>query len=212
MISDGDGGSAWENGRIIPPGESPTFVETWKEMEKLLDTGKVKSIGVSNFSIKTLNELLPHCAVIPATNQVEIHPCLPSFELQEFCESKGILLTAYSPFGQNSDLIMKNPELQSIADKHSGSVGQICVSWNVQRGIISIPKSSTPERQKSNISLVKLSNDEMKLVNDLHKKPDMHRSTSRFYHSGPTVFGWTYDQLGWPLVKGGFVEESKLTQ
>jgi len=175
-------------------------------------TGKVKSIGVSNFSIKTLNELLPHCSVIPVTNQVELHPCLPSFELQEFCESKGIVLTAYSPLGQSSDLILKNSELQSIADRHSGSIGQICVSWNVQRGIISIPKSSTPDRQKSNISLVKLSDDEMKSVNNLHKKPEMHRSIVSIFHSGPTVFGWTYDQLGWPLVKGGFVAESKLAQ
>lgn len=62
--------------------------------------GKVKSIGVSNFSVKTLNELLPHCTVVPATNQVELHPCLPSFELKAFCDEKGILLTAYSPLGR----------------------------------------------------------------------------------------------------------------
>lgn len=62
-------------------------------------TGKVKSIGVSNFSIKTLSELLSDCSVVPVTNQVEVHPCLPSFELQKFCEAKGILITAYSPLG-----------------------------------------------------------------------------------------------------------------
>jgi len=207
---DNDGvGNALLNGRVLPPEESPTFVETWKEIEKLLETGKVKSIGVSNFSIKNLKQLLPRCAVIPVTNQVELHPCFPSFELQEFCQSNGILLTAYSPLGQNSDLILKSPDLQSVADTHSGAIGQICISWNVQRGIISIPKSSTPERQKSNISLVKLFDDEMKSVNDLHKKPGMHRSLLKRFHSGPTVCGWTYDQLGWPLVKGGFVAESK---
>jgi glycerol 2-dehydrogenase (NADP+) len=62
--------------------------------------GQVKSIGVSNFSIKTLEQLLPHCSIIPATNQVELHPCLPQNELKAFCEAKGILLTAYSPLGE----------------------------------------------------------------------------------------------------------------
>jgi glycerol 2-dehydrogenase (NADP+) len=61
--------------------------------------GKVKSIGVSNFSIKTLEELLPQCSVVPATNQVELHPCLPQDDLKAYCEAKGILLTAYSPLG-----------------------------------------------------------------------------------------------------------------
>lgn len=61
---------------------------------------------MSNFSIKTLNEILPHCTVVPVTNQVELHPCLPSFELQQFCEEKGILLTAYSPLGQPFRLLL----------------------------------------------------------------------------------------------------------
>lgn len=89
-------------------------------MEKLLETGawstqtqwvefywpcipgKVKSLGVSNFSIKTLTELLPHCTIIPAVNQVELHPCLPQHDLRDFCDHKGILLTAYSSLGDES--------------------------------------------------------------------------------------------------------------
>lgn len=68
-------------------------------MSPILNVGKVKSIGVSNFSIKTLNVLLPQCTVVPVTNQVEMHPCLPQHELKQYCESKGIILTAYSPLG-----------------------------------------------------------------------------------------------------------------
>ncbi|KZV92279.1 Aldo/keto reductase, partial [Exidia glandulosa HHB12029] len=83
------------NGNARPPSASPTFLEVWKEMEALLATGKVKTIGVSNFSIKLLNQLLPHCTVVPAMNQVELHPCYPQHELLEYCKSKGILLTAY---------------------------------------------------------------------------------------------------------------------
>lgn len=107
-----------KSGTALDLDESPTFVETWKEMEKLLDTGivklfpangvepknaffpgKVKSIGVSNFSIPHLETLLAHAKVVPVTNQVEVHPFYPSFELQKYCESKGISLTAYSPLG-----------------------------------------------------------------------------------------------------------------
>ena len=103
---------------LLPPDESPTFVETWKEIEKLLDlgtsvrppapghphpwrTGKVKSIGVSNFSIQNLSMLLAHCTVVPAVNQVEMHPCLPQHALKAFCDAQGILLTAYAPVGES---------------------------------------------------------------------------------------------------------------
>ena len=85
--------------RVRKPNESPTYIETYKEMEKLLETGKVKSIGVSNFSIKTLESLLPHVKVVPAVNQVEVHPCLPQEDLRKYCEERGILIVAYSPLG-----------------------------------------------------------------------------------------------------------------
>ncbi len=84
---------------MIPCGESPTYVETWRDMEKLLGTGKVRSIGVSNFSVALLEVLLKETTVVPATNQVEMHPCLPSFELKKYCDEKGIILIAYSPLG-----------------------------------------------------------------------------------------------------------------
>ncbi|KAF7375875.1 aldo/keto reductase [Mycena sanguinolenta] len=104
------------NGKVLSPEEHPTFIETWKEMEKLLETGKVKSIGVSNFSIKTLEQLLPHCSIIPATNQVELHPCLPQTKLKAFCEDRGILLTAYSPLGR-STTFMEDTTIKDIAER-----------------------------------------------------------------------------------------------
>ena len=70
--------------------------------------GKVKSIGVSNFSIKNLEILLPHCKVVPVTNQVQLHPCLPETELKAYCEANGILLTGYSPFGESICMIIKS--------------------------------------------------------------------------------------------------------
>ncbi|THG95126.1 hypothetical protein EW026_g6467 [Hermanssonia centrifuga] len=174
-------------------------------MEKLLDTGKVKSIGVSNFSIKTLEVLLPQCTIIPATNQVELHPCLPQFGLKEYCDSKGILLTAYSPFGQGNPLFFKDPDFIAVAENHKATVAQVAVSWAVQRGTVPIPKSANVERMKANITLIKLKPEEMQTINDIHKKPGMHRSLLAYHASDGTFFDWTYEQLGWPMSVGGFV-------
>ncbi|EMD33053.1 hypothetical protein CERSUDRAFT_118128 [Gelatoporia subvermispora B] len=194
-------------GETIPRGNNPLFIETWKEMEKLLQTGKVKSIGVSNFSIKNLRELLPHCTVIPATNQVELHPCLPSFELKAFCEERGIILTAYSPLGQGQTVLLTDPDSKRIAEQHGVTSAQVMISWGIQRGTIIIPKSEKPERMMQNISLVKLSDEDMKTLDELHMKPGMHRSLVDIHKENGTVFGWTYEELGWPMTTGGIVVE-----
>ncbi|KZT04789.1 Aldo/keto reductase [Laetiporus sulphureus 93-53] len=199
-----------ETGEHVPYGEEPTFIETWKEIEKLLATGKVKSIGVSNFSIKTLNDLLPHCSVVPVTNQVEIHPCLPSFELQKFCEDKGILLTAYSPLGrpipgQDKPVLFNDPGVVGIAERLGALPAQVLISWCVQREIIVIPKSESVERMKANITLVELTEEDMAVLGEIYKRPGMQKSLLAYhnYTDDGLVFGWTYEQLGWNMKKGG---------
>ncbi|KAH8118772.1 Aldo/keto reductase [Phellopilus nigrolimitatus] len=197
-----------EKGEVLPPEESPTFIETWLEMEKLLKTGKVKSIGVSNFSIKTLDVLLPKANIIPAVNQVELHPFLPQVELKKYCETKGIILTAYSPFGQpvkDNMALLEEPIIGEIAKRTGLSVGQVLVSWAVQRGTVVIPKSEKEERIKQNITLVKLSDIDMKTLDELHLKPGMNRSLLARYIKNGSVFGWTFEQLGWNLNDDGFV-------
>ncbi|TFK47255.1 Aldo/keto reductase [Heliocybe sulcata] len=195
-------------GGLFSAEQNPSFVETWKEMEKLLDTGKVKAIGVSNFSIKTLSELLPHVKVVPAVNQVELHPSLPQEDLVKFCKEKGIRLEAYSPLGQGNPIFM--PHLEPIAKKHSESLGkevtpaQIALSWNVQRGVAVLPKSENEGRIKANIDLVTLSDEDMAAVSSVHKQKGMHRSLCG-YHSGDSVFGWSYEKLGWNMKRGGIV-------
>ncbi|KAI0325310.1 Aldo/keto reductase [Cubamyces sp. BRFM 1775] len=201
-----------EDNKPIPYGQSPTYVETWKEMEKLLDTGKVRSIGVSNFSIKLLEVLLRESDVVPATNQVECHPCLPSVDLKLWCEEKGILITAYSPLGRPGEYdgkpsLLQDPDVVSIAQAHNATPGQVTLSWGVKRGTIVIPKSENPERIKQNISLLDLTDEEMATLNAIHLKPGMHRSLLRYhqYSDDGTVLGWTYEQLGWNMTKGGIV-------
>lgn len=190
---------------ILQPGEKPTFTETWKEMEKLLGTGKVRAIGVSNFSIKTLTTLLPDCSVIPAVNQVELHPCLPQEDLKAFCDSKGITVTAYSPLGQFQTVLHSDPTIRSIAAKHGLEANaQIVLSWAVQRGIAVIPRSENIDRMKANISLVHLSEEQMKIIDGVHEQPDMHKSlVSNHNVENGTVLGWTYEQLGWKMKIGG---------
>ncbi|KAF7792256.1 hypothetical protein EIP86_003292 [Pleurotus ostreatoroseus] len=198
------------NGRVLEAHEAPTFIDTWKEMEKLLDTGKVKSIGISNFSIKNLEILLPHCKVIPVTNQVQLHPCLPETELKAYCEAKGILLTAYSPFGSTNPLFFKDPDFERVVAAHNATPAQIALSWGVQRGTAVVPKSANPERMKQNLQLVHLTPEEMATIDAIHKKPGMHRNLFPFTIPGDKpgqVAGWTHEQLGWKWNLDGIIED-----
>lgn len=196
-----------DNTRALAFDEHPNFVDVWAEMEKLLETGKVRSIGVSNFSVRNLEILLRHAKVVPANNQVEAHPCLPQHELQKFCAEKGILLSAYSPLGQGNPVFFHDPDFARIAEAHGAAPAQVALSWLVQRGVPVLVKSANTERMAANITLLKLTPDEMRVVDELHKKPGMHRSlVTGFYWPDGTVYGWTFEQLGWPLAAGGIVK------
>ncbi|QRV98081.1 aldo/keto reductase family protein [Ceratobasidium sp. AG-Ba] len=202
------------DGKICQPEESPTFVETWLAMEKLLGTGKVKQIGVSNFSIKTLNTLLEKATVVPAVNQVELHPCYPQNELLGYCKSKGIHLIAYCPLGQYRSPFFSDPVFIEAASRLSNSLSkpitpsQLVLSWAVQRGTIVIPKSSKEERLKQNIDIITLPDDVFKIVDEYHKRPGMHKTLDEYALRDPgTVGGWTYEQMGWNLDKEGNVVE-----
>ncbi|TFY81113.1 hypothetical protein EWM64_g2899 [Hericium alpestre] len=201
-------------GETFPPDQFPTIIDTWKETEKLLDTGKVKSIGVSNFSIKTLTELLPHCKVIPATNQVELHPYLPQHRLKQFCESRGILLTAYSPLGQpppadkqtSTPALFSDTTINALAKKYNATTAQVLISWCVQRGVICIPKSANVERMTKNITLVKFDDADMQTIDNLHKEEGKHRQLIIYPWSQPReVFGYKYEWLGWNRTAEGIV-------
>jgi len=191
-----------------PDEQNPTFVETYKEMEKLLATGKVKSIGVSNFSIKTLTTLLGSCTVVPAVNQVELHPYLPQDDLKAFCDSKGIHLTAYSPFGQgNIALFTENPIIKPIAARLKITAAQAVLGWAVQRGTSVVPKSENEGRMVVNITLPTLSAKDMAQIDSIHTHPGMHKSLLEYHSDDGTVFGWKYEWLGWNMTKGGVVPE-----
>ncbi|KAJ7690716.1 aldo/keto reductase [Mycena rosella] len=192
----------------LTPNEHPTFVETWKEIEKLVEPAKVRSIGVSNFSIKTLEELLSQCSVVPAVNQVELHPCLPQADLKLYCDSKGILLTAYSPLGRSKTFFAEQPVISGLAKKYQCTWSQIIISWAVQQGIPTIPKSENEGRMLANITLVELSKEDMQEIGVLHLDPGMHKSLVDFHADDGSVYGWKYSWLGWNMTKGGVVPQT----
>ncbi|KEF54471.1 alcohol dehydrogenase [Exophiala aquamarina CBS 119918] len=151
------------------------FIKTWQEMQKLLNTGKVRNIGVSNFQIRHLEKLLsdPSCKVIPAVNQIELHPGNPSPKLMEYCKSKGIHCTAYSCLGGASDNpLYKEPVLSQIAHATRRSPAQILLMWSLQRGTSIIPKSVTLERIEGNFQLDgwELNEDEMRALDGIRTR------------------------------------------
>jgi glycerol 2-dehydrogenase (NADP+) len=107
-----------------------SHVTTWKSVEKLVDTGKTRSIGVANYSIPFLEELLSSdIKIVPAVNQIENHPYLPQQETLDYAKSKGIHITAYSPLGSTGSPLAQLPQVQKIADKHKVEAGTVLISW-----------------------------------------------------------------------------------
>lgn len=145
---------------------------TWQAMEKLYRAGKTRSIGVSNFKIEHLDNLLQFATIKPVINQVEIHPFLPNVELLEYCWSHGILPAAYSPLGSQenvSEKLLENEDLKSIAKKKGVSLAQLLISWGIKRGYAVLPKSANSERVRSNFELVNLSEEEFQSVQKVAK-------------------------------------------
>ncbi|KAK0216655.1 reductase AKOR2 [Armillaria nabsnona] len=171
---------------------SPTFNEAYAEMEKILSSGRAKAIGVSNFSIKTLDELLTTAIIVPAVNQVEMHPYLAQNDLLEYHKRKGIATEAYSPGGHGS-LIREEPSLKVLALKHGVSTTQIILAWNISRGVIILPKSENAERQKQNLNLPDLDKEDIKTIDRLDRG---ERLIAKLDDNGTWV-GWTKEQLGW---------------
>ena len=131
------------------------YIKTWQEMQKLPATGKVRSIGVSNFTRQQLERLLNDalCTTVPAVNQIEIHPCYPSRKLVAYNTSRGIHSTAYACLGSTNSPLYKNEALNEIAKARGKSMQQIILRWDLHKGISVIPKSVTPERIRQNFEL-----------------------------------------------------------
>ena len=144
-----------------------TNAETWRAMEELLEEGKIKSIGVSNFWPEHLEALLDSAKIKPAVNQIEFHPGYWQPETTQYCKEKGIVLQAWSPLARGR--IFGNEILIEIANRHHKTVSQIALRWIVQQGVIPIPKAASKERMNENFDIFDfaLSDEEMELINNL---------------------------------------------
>jgi diketogulonate reductase-like aldo/keto reductase len=144
------------------------YKETWKALEKLYKDGVVRAIGVSNFQIHHLQDLMADSEVVPAVNQVEYHPLLTQKELLAFCRDNRIQLEAWSPLMQgNLDL----PLLKELGQKYGKSAAQIVLRWDLQNGVVTIPKSVNENRLKENADIFdfELSQEDMEKISQLNE-------------------------------------------
>ncbi|KAJ3309552.1 hypothetical protein HDV04_005935 [Boothiomyces sp. JEL0838] len=164
--------------------------QTWKAMESLVDQGKTRAIGVSNFTIDQLKVLLPSCRIKPAVNQVELHPYLPQNDLVQFCKENDIVVTAYSPLGSSPgpESVLNDPVVVDIAKRNGKTPAQVLISWAVKRGTVVIPKSSNEDRIKSNFEVFELSQKDFDLLNELG-------TTKQKRYVDPVSF-WGIDMFG----------------
>lgn len=151
-----------------------TIVPSWKALERLYRSGRAKAIGVSNHMVPHLQELLAAADVCPAVNQIEYHPYLQSREVLSFCRGKGIQMQAWSPLMQAGSLL-EDAVLKRIAAAHGKTVAQVILRWDVQGGVVTIPKSVRAERIRENAGIFDfvLSETEMAEIDGLERA---HRS------------------------------------
>lgn len=138
------------------------YIETWKAFEKLYADKKVRAIGVSNFTIETLQNLMNNAKIMPVINQIELHPKFAQHEMREFCKQHNIQVESYSPLMHGGDILIDNA-VQRIADKHHKTIAQVVLRWHIQNGLVVIPKSVDPDRIRENIDIFdfKLDNSDM---------------------------------------------------
>ncbi|MBX9958329.1 aldo/keto reductase [Peribacillus simplex] len=145
------------------------YLETWRALEKLYKDGKVKSIGVSNFHVHHLENLLANSEVKPVVNQIELHPLLTQVEIRDYCAKHEIKVESWSPLGRGN--LLEEPTINHIAKKHGKSSAQVLIRWHLQHDLVVIPKSITPSRIKENAQVFdfSLSLNEMNQIDAINK-------------------------------------------
>lgn len=161
--------------------EEVPLIDTWKQMEQAKNNGLAKHIGVSNFSVKKLKDLISKATIKPEMNQVELHPLLQQDALLAYCKSENIHVTAYSPLGSGDRIdamkaesepnLMALPEIVEIAKKHNIPASRVLIAWHIQRGCAVIPKSTTKEHIISNFKAagVSLTEADMETISSLNQ-------------------------------------------
>jgi 2,5-diketo-D-gluconate reductase A len=160
---------------------------SWRAMQELYREGKVGAIGVSNFQMDRLVDLIIHNEVIPAVNQVETHPYCQQSESAVIMKEHNVQIESWAPFAEGRNNMFQNEALVSITEKHSKTVAQVILRWLIQRGIVVIPKSVHKERiiENFNIFDFELDQEDMKLITTLDTKKSLFLS-----HTDPETVKW----------------------
>ncbi|KAK2791160.1 Glycerol 2-dehydrogenase (NADP(+)) [Onygenales sp. PD_12] len=172
---------------------------TWRGMEAAYKSGKARAIGLSNFTIKGMEQILSFAEIPPHVNQIEIHPFLPNTEVVNYCFAHNILPEAYSPLGSQNQVpttgekVATDPTLNAIAKEGGHTLAQVLIAWGLRRGYVVLPKSSNPARIDSNFEEIKLTDGQYEAVNKVAEGRHV-----RFVNMKDT-FG--YDV--WPEESGG---------
>ncbi|PLR97839.1 aldo/keto reductase [Bacillus sp. T33-2] len=145
------------------------YKDTWKALEKLYKDGRVRAIGVSNFHVHHLEDLLSTAEIKPMVNQIEYHPHLTQKEVHDFCKKEGIQLEAWSPLKQGE--LLNEPTIVEIAEKHGKTAAQVILRWDLQNEVVTIPKSIKEHRiiENANIFDFELSSEDMERITGLNK-------------------------------------------
>lgn len=149
------------------PGKNK-YVESWRALEDLYKAGKIKAIGVCNFNISHLQDLLKTARVIPVINQVEFHPRLQQVALRDFCKAHNIQLEAWAPLMQGG--LLEDPTIAEIAKKYGKSNSQVILRWDIQNGVVTIPKSVRKERMVQNADIFdfSLTDEDLQVINAMN--------------------------------------------
>lgn len=160
---------------------------SWHAMEELYREGKIRAIGVSNFQMDRLIDLILHHEVTPAVNQVETHPFCQQIESAKFMKGHGVQIESWAPFAEGRNNIFRNEVLTSIAEKYNKSVAQVILRWLTQRGIVAIPKSVHKERIIENFHIFdfELSQEDIDMIATLDTKKSLF-----FSHNDPEIVKW----------------------
>lgn len=183
--------------------EQLPIIETWQAMEECVDAGLIKHIGVSNFSVPKLKNLVALSRIKPEMNQVELHPLLQQDELKSYCDSENIKLTAYAPLGsadrptffqeEGSPTPLEQAVIHEIALAHNATAAQVLLAWGIQRGTAVIPKSVKVQRMEENFAAkdIRLNDQEMSEIKAL----DQHyRLLSGKIWGGPYTYEYLWDE------------------
>lgn len=178
-----------ENGNLIyddDPVTGTKFIEVYHELERIkTETLKVKSIGVSNYSLPRLRLLLEHAKIPPATNQIEYHPQLPQQDLVDFAQKHKIIIEAYSPVGSTGAPVIKLPLVQELAKKYDVTVNEIANAYHIRNGRVTLPRSSNLERIRTNVRLPEITKEDLDALYQVGvENPKRHINDAQGYGLG----------------------------